>query len=449
MNLDHSRKTGRAAFGQTAAVVCFVAPLVLMGLADSPATTEVSVPGRSNATASMAADGEFVALVWGATAPGGRTDVYVATSRDGGATFGAPAQIDHRVGEARLGGEMPPRIALHRATAGRDPEIVVLWTAKTASTEIRIARSADAGRSFQVTTLEGSAPGDRGWPSLALDSRGQAHAVWLDHRGLADQAGASHHHAGHDPASSATTRADGVAMAQRSGLYYAGPGQPPASPREVLKGVCYCCKTALAVGWDGTLYAAWRHVYPGNIRDVAFTRSEDGGRTFSPPVRVSEDRWQLDGCPDDGPAMAVDGKNVVHLVWPTVIGGEEPEGALFYSSTRDGRTFTERQRIPTLGSPKPSHPQIVVGTDGRVVVAWDELRSGVRTVALRELRPDAAGRVRLGAIQTLTAGRSGSYPVLAAASRAVLAAWTQPAPQGGPSTIVVKRIGPEAGPVAP
>ena len=76
--------------------------------------------------------------------------------------------------------------------------------------------------------------------------------------------------------------------------------------RELAKGVCYCCKTALALGGNGAVYAAWRHVYTGNIRDIAFIASTDGGRTFAEPMRVSEDRWELAGCPDDGPSMAVD-----------------------------------------------------------------------------------------------------------------------------------------------
>ena len=75
----------------------------------------------------------------------------------------------------------------------------------------------------------------------------------------------------------------------------------------MLKGVCYCCKVAMATAADGAIIAAWRHVYAGNIRDIAFTISRDGGRTFAAPQRLSEDRWQLAGCPDDGPALAVDG----------------------------------------------------------------------------------------------------------------------------------------------
>ena len=64
------------------------------------------------------------------------------------------------------------------------------------------------------------------------------------------------------------------------------------APKGVTGGVCYCCKTAIAAGPANSLYLAWRHVYPGNMRDIAFTVSRDGGKSFAPPVRVSEDKWQ-------------------------------------------------------------------------------------------------------------------------------------------------------------
>jgi hypothetical protein len=49
---------------------------------------------------------------------------------------------------------------------------------------------------------------------------------------------------------------------------------------------------------------------------IAFTLSRDGGRTFASPIRVSDDHWVLDGCPENGPALAVDASRRVHLVWP-------------------------------------------------------------------------------------------------------------------------------------
>ena len=191
-------------------------------------------------------------------------------------------------------------------------------------------------------------------------------------------------------------------MAQKSGLYYATAGKAASTERELAPGVCYCCKTALAIGPDGSVYAAWRHVYPGNFRDMAFTSSRDGGRTFAPPVRVSEDGWAINGCPDDGPALAVDRSGAVHLVWPTVIDGPNPEGALFYATTRDGRTFTARTRIPSSGAGRPSHPQIVVDGRGRVVVAWDESVNGRRVAVAREVKGQSGRAWSLARSSTLS-----------------------------------------------
>jgi hypothetical protein len=370
-----------------------------------------------------------VAVAWGASVSG-KGDVFVSVSRDSGRTFGPPVQVNSVAGEARLSGEIPPRVALWRNSDSTDPEIAVLWNAHGETTSIKTARSRDGGRTFDAAVVlqAPGAAGDRGWTALALDPRGVAHAIWLDHRGLAADSGDAH--AGHKMSG----EHDGVAMAQRSGLYYAASGAAPLTERELIKGVCYCCKTALAVGADGALYAAWRHVYPGNIRDIAFTSSRDGGRSFSAPIRVSEDRWELNGCPDDGPAMVVDAAGIIHLVWPTVIGGDNPEGALFYASSRDGRSFTPRVRIPTLGGPKPSHPQIAIDQQRRVVVAWDEAVNGKRVAVARVVALD--GGLSFGDPITLAAGDGAStYPVLAATDRGVIAVWTT----GGESSIVRAR----------
>ena len=385
-------------------------------------TTTLSVAGRSNGTPWIAADGRFVAVAWGATAAA-KTDVFAAFSRNGGQTFSRPVRVNVEAGEARLGGEMPPRIALARQRGAALPEIVVLWTARGDSTALKTARSRDGGRTFDrpVALQSQGAPGDRGWPALALDTRGTAHVMWLDHRGLAASGGGRMSHADHKTAAPR----DAVAMAQRSGLYYAASGRGTTpNERELTKGVCYCCKTALAAGADGTLFAAWRQVYPGNLRDIAFSVSRDSGRLFTAPERVSEDKWALDGCPDNGPAMAVDGRGTVHLVWPTVIAGANDEGAIFYASSPDGRSFTPRVRIPTLGSPRASHPQIVLGASGRITVAWDELIDGERVAAVRELKLQSDQTIAFGPIVRLTDGRRGMYPVLAAASTGLVAAWT-------------------------
>ncbi|MDH4064747.1 MAG: glycoside hydrolase, partial [Acidobacteriota bacterium] len=255
-------------------------------------------------------------------------------------------------------------------------------------------------------------------------STGAAHVMWLDHRGLAAAKASPHAH--HEAAA-----LDGVAMAQQSGLYYAREDRTVASTeRELLKGVCYCCKVAMATGTHGEIFAAWRHVYPGNIRDIAFLASRDGGHTFEAPGRVSIDDWQLAGCPDDGPAMAVDGEGTVHVVWPTVIGGQTPEGAIFYASSRDGRTFSPRRRLPTLGSPKPMHPQIVADSAGRITAAWDEVVDGVRHAATRAITFDEAGQPLFGAARRLgPPDAPSSYPVLVSTSNGTLAVYVSGKPR--------------------
>lgn len=394
-----------------ASVAIAVLTSLLVGpVAHSRSDVTLAIAGATNQTPWVAAQGSLVAAAWGASAAG-KADIYLAVSRDGGLKFGPPVRVNAVAGEARVSGEIAPRVAIVPGSASGVPEIAVLWNAKDGVTMIKLARSRDGGRSFgtpQPLQTAGAA-GDRGWQALAVDGRGTAHAIWLDHRGMAAaKTGAAAHKGEHD----------GVAMAQRSGLYYASSSAGGASvDRELFKGVCYCCKTAMTAAPDGTLYAAWRHVFDGNFRDMAFTASRDGGKTFSPLARINQDGWSINGCPDDGPAMAVDAKGAVHLVWPTVVGGTE--GALLYAVSRDGRSFSAPIRVPTLGSPKPSHPQIAIDGQGRPVVAWDEVRNGVRGAAFSRMTAST-----FGPAQSLGTSGPSTYPVLAVGSRGVVAVWT-------------------------
>jgi hypothetical protein len=380
----------------------------------------LGVPGRSNANASIATDGPTVVMVWTAATAAGPADVYLAVSTNGAKTFAAPVRVNDAPGDARVSGEQPPRVALE-PRRGETPAIVVVWTTKGASaTRIVEARSVDGGRTFSRAAAipGGDAAGNRGWEALAA-AGGGADALWLDHRDMA----AAH---------------EGHMSPQQSKIYFAALDGSIA-PHAITAGVCYCCKTALAAEPDGSVYAAWRHVYPGNLRDIAFSRSQDGGRTFTPPIRVSEDHWMLDGCPDDGPAMVVDAKHRVHIVWPTLVqgagAGGEPTIALFYATSADGRVFTERQRLPTEGL--PHHPQIAINHEGALTIAWDELKDGTRRAAAVKATVNAEGRASFAPV-ALPASAPALYPVVAAMPDGAVVAWTSGAP--ATSTIAVVRV---------
>ena len=151
-----------------------------------PEEITLSVSGRTNVTPWIAARDNFVAVAWGASQKGAG-DIFVAVSRDGGQHFDAPVQVNATTGEARISGEIAPRVSLSSGVNANQPEIAVLWNAKQDGTAIRFARSRDGGKIFSAaqTLQAGAAPGDRGWGAMALDSKGAAHVIWLDHRGMA------------------------------------------------------------------------------------------------------------------------------------------------------------------------------------------------------------------------------------------------------------------------
>lgn len=420
-----------------------VVGLLVRDMRGATTDTTLAVPARANAHVSLASSGTFLAAAWAATAPGGETDVFAATSRDGGRTFGSPVRVNSTPGDVRVNGEQPPRVALAARGGAVTPDVTVVWTTRgSAGTRLLWSSSRDGGRTFSVSAPvpDTDAPGNRGWEAVAAGPGGRMFTAWLDHRKLASQqAQAGHQHAdntqpgvrpqGQTPA----TPTDGAAMAQLSQLYVGSlDGSRP--PQPVTAGVCYCCKTALAAGAGGALHVAWRHVYPGNMRDIAFSVSRDGGRTFAAPVRVSEDKWQIDGCPDDGPAMGVDAAGRVHLVWPSVVTERDgPVKVLFHAMTADGRQFTARQRIPTEGH--AHHPQLSMAPDGTLMVLWDESGTGTRRIATAVGRVDAAGRATFARGAALN--EIGSYPVVASvgAGRWV-AMWTA----GPPSSSTVKVV---------
>ncbi|MEY4094094.1 MAG: hypothetical protein RLZZ53_1293 [Acidobacteriota bacterium] len=381
--------------------------------ASAPSDTTLAIAGRANATPWVAASGATVAVAWTVVTEGRNGDVYVAMSGDGGATFATPVRVNTMAGEARINGELAPRVTIFERR-GQAPIVSVTWNAKDGLMQVKAARSTDGGKTFAAPTAlqAAGAPADRGWQASAFDGKGTLHSFWLDHRGMAggDRAAMSGDH-------------DGVATAQRSSLYYRADG---GAERELLKGVCYCCKTAMAIGAKGEIYAAWRHVFAGNMRDMGFTMSRDGGKTFSPLLRVNQDGWSIHGCPDDGPAMAVDAKGTIHLAWPTV---QNEQGGILYATSPDGVAFSTPMRVKTLGGPKPSHPQVAVDATGRVMVAWDESANGVRTAAITT--PGGSGA-------PVVLGRATTYPMLAATNAGFIAAWTSgPADR---SVINVRRI---------
>jgi hypothetical protein len=187
----------------------------------------------------------------------------------------------------------------------------------------------------------------------------------------------------------------------------------------VQANVCFCCKTAIATAGEH-VYAAWRHIYPGSLRDIAVARSKDNGVTFGAPIRVSEDGWKIDACPDDGPAMVADGHGGLHIVWPTLVAGDTPRKGIFYS-TLSGDAFTPRIRLDS-GASDPAHPQIASDEHTNTAAVWDERAGETRQVVFRPVTDNVAQPPQM------FSGDGVSYPVVAAGEGFWIVLWSA---QGG------------------
>jgi hypothetical protein len=122
----------------------------------------------------------------------------------------------------------------------------------------------------------------------------------------------------------------------------------------------------LVAGPNRTIYAAWTE-YDGPLW---FSRSLDGGKTFSAPQVVTGGKASL---PARAPALALDGKGKLYLAW--TYGENEGANIHLASSSDGGATFSK----PLVVAPSPGYadaPKLEVGPDDRLHLAYAQSQAG-------------------------------------------------------------------------
>jgi hypothetical protein len=128
--------------------------------------------------------------------------------------------------------------------------------------------------------------------------------------------------------------------------------------------VCDCCPLSVATTSDG-IVVAYRDRDAEEIRDTYVSRLE-GGR-WSAPVAVHNDGWKINGCPVNGPAVSANGKQVV-VAWFTAV---NDEGKAFVAFSQDGaRTFGPPIRVDDKASLGEVDVELL--PDGSSAVTWIE-----------------------------------------------------------------------------
>jgi hypothetical protein len=336
--------------------------------------------GAEPATASGRDGSVYVA--WVEHRPEQRADVMLAHFDATGRMQGEAAHVNAEAGAAKAWRGDPPTVAV-----APDGGVYVGWTKRVETStgqgnDLYLSASHDGGRTFAaaVKVNDDSRPAAHGMHSLAVGADGRVYLAWLDERNVSqpqpsEQPGG--HHAEANSEVFITSSADG--------------GRTFAPNQRVATDVCPCCKTSLAAGSDNRLYVSWRQVLPDNYRHIAVASTTDGGRTFSPRVIVSDDRWQLEGCPVSGSALAVGADGVLRVLWFSA--GEAGETGLYWSESRDGgQTFAKRQLFnkgQAYGTP------VLLETGDHLTAVWGASAGGSTRLMTGQL--DGAGHVTTNA----------------------------------------------------
>ena len=276
------------------------------------------------------------------------SNVMLRHSSDG-VNFSAPVRVNDRAGDAIVRNENPPKVAV-----GARGEVYVCWANERGKWKgnIRFARSTDGGKTFSpaisVNSDAAGEPAGHAFQSVAVDRRGRVYVAWIDERNKQKE-----------------DRGAEIWLAVST-----DGGRRFSRDRRILTDVCECCRTNLQIDAAGNLYLSYRTVPRSGpmYRDIIIARSTDGGKTFAQTL-VSEDRWEINGCPVAGPSFSFDNRGAITAVW--FMGGGERPGLYYATSTDGAKNFAPRRLLdPRQKIGKHAHTAGLAG--GGIFVAWDD-----------------------------------------------------------------------------
>jgi hypothetical protein len=350
---------------------------------------DISAPGINSAESAIAAGNDgSVFIVWVEHKANKEADLIIRKYDSAGNPKSESVRINPLPGQVKAWYGDSPTIKM-----GRGGQIYVGWTAAIegsigAANILYLSVSHDGGNSFEspVKVNDDGAPASHGMHSLAIDDSGRVYFAWLDERYL----NSHKEHAEVKEISDKAPHFEKIAFFDHkpetkhksepnAELYFSVSSDDGKtfSPNKKLAGnVCPCCKTSLLTASENRIYVSWRQVINEDFRHIAVASSIDKGNSFSAPVIVSDDQWQISACPVSGAALAEDSDKTLRISWFTA--GKAGKPGIYSSDSRDGgKTFSPRVLIsenatggtPSLIASKTKNSQIIWTEAGKVMIA--------------------------------------------------------------------------------
>ena len=192
---------------------------------------------------------------------------------------------------------------------------------------------------------------------------------------------------------------------------------------------CECCKTSMTATADG-LVAVYRDRSDKGIRDISIVRYANG--RWSQPQALTNDGWEIDGCPINGPAVSANGRNVA-VAWFTA--PDDKSQVYVLMSADSGKTFGKKIRIDD-GNPI-GRVDVVSRSSGAAVVSWVERTSQGAQVRVREVAANGTAAAPLNVSGTAGLG-SGVFPRMVRSGDDIVVAWTDASKPAQIRTVLVR-----------
>lgn len=245
---------------------------------------------------------------------------------------------------------------------------------------------------------EDRSPTEHGFVSMVPLPGGRVGAVWLDGRSMVPEGSGD----------------------MQIRFKETGPDGTDGSEVVLDDRTCECCQTDLALGPEG-LIAVYRDRSPDEIRDIAIVRQTPEG--WSEPIHVHADGWEMPACPVNGPAVAVQGSNVV-VAWFTGAGGARVLAAF---SQDGGRTFGPPIQVDDGHPTGRVDVSFLSEEDPAALVSWiEEVDVGDAAAEIRVRRVTPLGAGPAVPIAPTTPARTAGFPQMLPVGDRIVFAWTDP-----------------------
>jgi hypothetical protein len=307
-------------------IILFASPV----FAENGTIKTISNSSKDSINSSIAINGKNIFIVWAEQSRSGMSDLFFAKSTDGGQTFSEPKQITTKQGSSGFPSIATDGTNLYITWMFRFPDSYSgSWSDD--NSEIHFSKSTDGGKTF-IAPLKISA--DNSFSSgseIAINGK-NIFITWFNHLKSPEE------------------------------IFYSKSidgGETFSTPKKISnnEGV----HNSFIVT-DGTnILVTWSDGSIGNS-DIFFTKSIDGGETFSTPQNISNNSENSVGS-----YIATNGTNIF-ITWFEIVKGS---GDIFFTKSTDGgKTFSKPQNISSdLGnSVTPS----ILANDNNVFLAWTD-----------------------------------------------------------------------------